>query len=89
MSDSLTPEQRSLRARLAAQESWARTTDPAARTAPARAAAMQKFLDAVDPEGVLPVEQRQRMAEAARKAYFTRLAFQSSRARSAKAQTQP
>jgi hypothetical protein len=43
-------------------------------TAPARRAFRDKFLIAVDPEGTLPVEERHRRAEAARKAFYARLA---------------
>jgi hypothetical protein len=35
----------------------------------------------VDPDGVLPVDVRARMAEAARKAYYVRLAYRSAEAR--------
>ncbi|MGI8711573.1 MAG: hypothetical protein ACR2LA_11340 [Acidimicrobiales bacterium] len=76
-----TPEERSLRGRIGAHESWARTTDPAARTAPARAAAAARFEHEVDPEGLLPEAERKRRAEHARKAWFLRLALASARAR--------
>ena len=79
--DSLTPSERSLRARLASFASWANTSDPASRTAPARAAADRRFEDQVDPDHVLPEAERLRRAEAARKAYFTGLAFKSAKAR--------
>lgn len=78
----LTPEQRSLRARLASHSSWANTTDPSARTAPARAASNARFEKEVDPDGVLPPAERARRAEHARKAYFARLALKSAQARS-------
>jgi hypothetical protein len=58
--------------RIGAYKSWARTTDRAARTAPARKAFNARFEDAADPE-------------AARKAYFHRLALASVRARRKKA----
>jgi hypothetical protein len=73
---------RRLRARLAAFTSWSNTSDPAARTAPARAAALKRFEDAVDPDRKLPAEERARRAEAARRAWFTRLAYASAKARS-------
>jgi hypothetical protein len=69
------PQERTLRARLAAHVSWANTADPASRTAKARAAAMARFEREVDPEGVLPVEERMRRAEHAKKAHFSRLAL--------------
>ncbi|MGY1634163.1 hypothetical protein ACI784_20860 [Geodermatophilus sp. SYSU D01186] len=72
---------RSLIARLAAHESWAKTTDPSARTAPARRALMDRFERQVDPDGVLSPAERARRAGHARKAYFTRLALRSARAR--------
>lgn len=79
---SLTPSERSLRARLAAHESWARTPDPAARTAAARQAFADRFEQQVDPEGVLEPAERARRAASARKAHFTKLAYESARARS-------
>ena len=80
MSEPLTPEQRSLRARLAAHSLHAKV-DPVAHTAPARQVFLARFEAEVDPEGVLPESERRRRAEHARKAYFTRLAFKSSQAR--------
>lgn len=59
----LTPEERSLRARMAAHESWARTGDRSARTAPARKAAMDRYERQVDPEGTLDPAERARRAE--------------------------
>ena len=59
--------------RLGAHESWANTTDRTARTAPARAALDQKFLDAADGDPV--------RAAHLRTAYFTRLALKSVQAR--------
>ncbi len=78
---SMSPAEQSLRGRLAAQVSWSRTADPAARTANARAAFRDRFDRQVDPEGVLPEAERHRRAEAAKKAYFTGLALKSARAR--------
>lgn len=80
-SEELTPAQRSLRARIAAHVSWANTTDRAKRTAAARQAALDRFDRQVDPDRSLPPEERVQRALAARKAYFTRLALRSSRAR--------
>ncbi len=72
---------RSLIARLAAYESWARTADPSARTEPARRALLDRFEREVDPDGLLSAEERARRAGHARKAYFTRLALRSAQAR--------
>jgi hypothetical protein len=68
-----TSSERQLSARIAAHESWAATDDRTARTAPARAALDQKFLDQA---GGDPVR-----AEHYRKAYFSRLALRSAQAR--------
>lgn len=67
----------SLAGRLGAHTSWANTTDRTARTAPARAAFDQRFLDQAggDP----------RRAESLRRAYFARLALKSAQARRQKA----
>ena len=83
-SDEMSPAERALRARLAAHASWARTTDPAARTAPARAAFLDRFDRQVDPEGVLASAERARRAEHARRAYFLALAAKAAQARRAK-----
>ena len=74
-------DQRSLPHRIAAYESWAKTSDPSARTAPGRKRFMDRFENAVDPEGTLPLAERQRRAEASKRAYFLRLALKSAQAR--------
>jgi hypothetical protein len=76
-----TPQERSLAARIASHASWANTTDPAARTAPARKALLDRFEREVDPDGTLPPAERARRAEHAKKVYFTRLALASAKAR--------
>lgn len=78
--DVLTPAERSLRGRMGAYVVHARY-DPRQTTAPARAAFLKRFLDEVDPDRVLSEPERLRRAAAARKAYFTRLAFLASRRR--------
>jgi hypothetical protein len=77
----MTPRERVLRARVAAHVSWAKTADPAARTAPARKAALDRFERQVDPDGTLKPAERARRAEYVRKAYFTALALKSAQAR--------
>ena len=72
---------RSLIARLAAPESWARTADPSARTEPTRRALLDCFERQVDPDGVLSPAERARRAGHAREGYFARLALQSAQAR--------
>lgn len=70
---SLTPTEKSLRASIAAHESWAATPDRSARTAPARRALDEKFLEEAggDPK----------RAEHLRKAHFQRLALKSAQSR--------
>jgi len=80
-SHSMTPQARTLRARIAAHESWAQTADPAARTAPGRAAFRELFERRVDPDGLLSPEERARRAEQARKAHYVRMALRSAQSR--------
>lgn len=72
---------RTLLAKAAAHESWARTEDRAARTAAARAAFLDRFEREADPEGVLPIRERHQRAEHLRKAHFARMAAKSAEAR--------
>jgi hypothetical protein len=55
--------------------------DPSTYTAKARATFLARFLDEVDPLHELPDEERQRRAEAARRAHFARLALASAESR--------
>jgi len=75
---------RRLRAQIAANTSWANTTDRTARTAAATAATMARFEAEVDPDGTLPAEERARRAENLRKAHMARLALASAKSRRAK-----
>ncbi|HEV2779108.1 MAG TPA: hypothetical protein VGX25_06855 [Actinophytocola sp.] len=70
-----------LAGRLGAHTSWANTDDRSARTAPARAAFLDRFEREVDPDGQLDPRERGIRAEHARKAYFTRLSLRSAKAR--------
>jgi hypothetical protein len=79
--ENLTPSQRTMRARIAAHESWARTADRTERTAPARKAALDRFERLVDPNGELDETTRKQLADSAKRAHFQRLALLSSRAR--------
>lgn len=74
----------SLAAQIAVHTSWSHTADRAARTAPARKAALVRFESQVDPDGVLTPAQRAVRAEHARKAYFLGLARESALARRSK-----
>ena len=76
-----TPAEISLRAQINAHRLWARVPDRTAHTAPARRAFLDRFEREVDPDGVLPAEERARRAEHARKAYFLKLALASAKAR--------
>lgn len=69
----ITPAERKLIAQIAANESWARTDDRSARTAPARRALEEKFLREADGDPV--------RAEHLRKAHFQRLALRSAQSR--------
>jgi len=57
------------------------THDPKETTAAGRAAFLARFEREVDPDGALPVAERQRRAEMARRAHFARLARLSANAR--------
>lgn len=76
----LSPEQRSLHASLAAHALHAKY-DSREVTAPARKGFMARFEREVDPEGLLPVQERARRAEHAMKAHMKRLALKSALAR--------
>ncbi|HXF72506.1 MAG TPA: hypothetical protein VNO79_07860 [Actinomycetota bacterium] len=79
----LTPEERQLRARIAAHARWSRR-DSHEDLAPAREAFLERFRREVDPEGVLPPGERERRAQHALKAHMYRLALASARARRAR-----
>jgi len=67
-----------MRARMAAYMLHARY-DPRETTKAAGRAFNQRFLDQVDPDRRLLEAERHRRADAARRAYFTRLAYLSAR----------
>jgi hypothetical protein len=77
---SLTPEERTLRARKGAHSMHAKN-DSKETSARGRAVFLARFLDEVDPDRVLPEAERLRRAEHALKAYMTGLALKSARAR--------
>jgi hypothetical protein len=64
---------KNINARIAAEISWARTSDRSARTRPAREAFLKRFEREVDPDGELPSEERRRRAEHALRAHMLRL----------------
>jgi len=67
--------------RIGAHTLWAKVDNPAAHTAPARKAFLDRFERQVDPDGLLDPVVRARKAEHARKAYFLGLAAKSAAAR--------
>lgn len=75
--------QRSLRSRMAAYSMHA-SHDPRVTTRNAREAFLATFERQVDPDGTLPMPERQRRAEAAKKAYFLGLAMKSAKTRGAR-----
>ena len=70
----MTPAERTLRAKIGAFSLHSQR-DSRELTRAARAAFLARFEVEVDPDGVLPAEERQRRATAARKAYFSKLAL--------------
>lgn len=81
-SPTLTPEQRTLRAQLAAHESWARTTDRAGRTAAARNARWKRYEDkARELHPGAPPEVVEQAAEHLRIADMKRMALKSAAVR--------
>jgi hypothetical protein len=77
---SLSPEQRSLRASIAAHSRWAKE-DPKIAMVVVRDAYLNSFRYAVDPDLKLPEDERERRAHAALRAHMAKLALASSRAR--------
>lgn len=75
----------SLRHQIAANESWAKTTDRSARTRAAREGLEARFEREVDPDGVMSPADRSKAVANARRAYYQRLALKSAAARRAKA----
>ena len=80
----LTPQQRRLRAEIAAHARWSRE-DPTATAIRAQAGLLAKFEREVDPDGTLTPAERARRAEHARRAHMKRLALRSAQARARRA----
>ena len=74
----MTPEQRSLRARIAAHAMHAQGKT---NTAPGRKAANDRWERQVDPDGVLEPTERIKRAEHAKKLHFQRMALKSAQSR--------
>jgi hypothetical protein len=79
----LDPDEMRRRGRLGALILHA-THDPRETTKAARAAFFARFEREVDPDGVLPLEERKRRAEYAKRAFYQRLAMKGIAARKAK-----
>jgi len=77
---SLTPAERTLRARVGAHARHAQH-DSQQATANARAAFLDRFEREADPDGTLSPQERRRRAAHLRSAYFARLALASAQAR--------
>ncbi len=67
----------SLRGKMGAHTSWANTSNPTARTAPARAASFARFVAEIDPDHKLPDSERERRAEHLHRAHMSALALKS------------
>ncbi len=80
----LSPTERSLRGRIGAFSLHAQR-DSRETTEAARRAFLGKFLQEVDPEHLLPDDERLRRAASAKSAHFARLALRSVQARRRKA----
>jgi hypothetical protein len=79
----LTPEQRSMRARIAANTRWSRESGKA-NAVRAQSGLRARFEREVDPDSQLAPVERQRRADAAYRAHMTRLALKSSKARASR-----
>jgi hypothetical protein len=69
---------------IAAEISWSRTDDRAARTKPARDRFLARFEQQVDPDNKLEPEERRRRAEHAKRAHMLSLAKRSASSRKPK-----
>ena len=74
----MTPAERSLRARIGAFSLHAQGKT---NTGPAREKLSERFIQEVDPDGLLPKKERLKRAEIAKKLYFSRLALKSAKTR--------
>ena len=66
---------RTLIARIAASERWAKEPDRAKATAPARAGLEARFEREVDPDGILPPDELARRVKSAKTAHYSRMAL--------------
>jgi len=71
----LSGPERVLRGKIAAHTRWSRTIDRTEATSSLRAGFDARFINLVDPGGLLTPEVQAVLVASARKAYFTKLAF--------------
>lgn len=81
-----TPAQRSMAARIAANERWSRktTSERVDATAKARAARMDRYERQVDPDGQLDPAERRVLADNAMRAAMSRMALAGAKKRQSK-----
>lgn len=91
MHDNLAPDpsldsstDRTIIARIAANERWANTADRTAATAPARQGLRRRFALEVDPQGSLSVAELERRVDQRMRAHMLRMSLASKRARQAR-----
>ena len=77
-------DEMSARGSIGAHIQWSQCEDRTARTANARKAANDRFLDQVDPQRTLPPQERAKRAENARRAHMKRMARRSVQVRKRK-----
>jgi hypothetical protein len=80
-----TPSERTIIGQIGAETKWALEPDRTAATAAARTAALARFEQQVDPDGVLDPADRAERAARLQRAHMKRLALKSAQARRAKA----
>lgn len=83
--ESMTPAQRSLRARIASNAGWAVCPDRTAKAKNAQRGLLARFEREVDPDGVLPDDERLKRAQSARRAHMSRLAYEREKNRAGRA----
>lgn len=79
--ESLTPEQRALRARIASHASWKQTTNRKARTKPGFQGLRARIAAEVDPQGLMSEADRAKAVENAVSEHFSRLALKAAAAK--------
>jgi uncharacterized membrane protein len=80
----LTPDERRLRAQIAANARWSKPGARETQSDKLRRARLTHYARQVDPAGTLPPDERARLAENALRADMQRLALRSSKARRAR-----